>query len=249
MKIRQVLDSTESLQGRLFDAFIQITILVSIASMTIDSMHDLSPRAYQILNWTEIICVGIFTIELLLRLCFSGKGWRYLFTFFGIVDVLAILPFYLSLGVDLRGIRAFRLLRVFRLFKLARYNQAMLRFKKAFVKAKEDLILFGAIALVIIYLSAVGIHLFESEVQPDKFGSIPQCVWWAVSTLTTVGYGDVYPVTNGGKTFTLLILTVGLAAVAVPTGILASALTEVRKEKQQLESNSEESNQNHPPQE
>ena len=228
MNIRKLVDSSDTRAGRIFDWIIQTAIIVSILSMTVETMPNLYPWVYKLLNGIEIVSVVIFTIELLLRLFFSEKGFRYLLTFYGWVDVLAILPFYLSLGVDLRGLRAFRLLRIFRLLKLARYSTAIRRYTIALKKAKEELILFGATALIIIFLSAVGIHIFESETQPDKFGSIPQCIWWAVSTLTTVGYGDVYPITSGGKAFTLLILTVGLAAVAVPTGIIASALTEAR---------------------
>ena len=230
MKLRQLVGSDGALPAKIFDWVVQITILISIASITIESMPNLSPLVYRVLDWIEIISVAIFTFELMLRVCFSPKGFRYLFTFFGIIDVLAILPFYLSLGLDLRGLRAFRLLRIFRIFKLARYRNAMRRYAIAFRRAREELILFGATALIVIFLSAVGIHYFESQVQPEKFGSIPQCIWWAVSTLTTVGYGDVYPITTGGKTFTFLILAIGLAIVAVPSGIIASALTEVRDE-------------------
>lgn len=148
------------------------------------------------------------------------------------IDLVAALPFYLSLGVDLRSMRAFRLLRLFRLFKLARYNKAMKHFHQAFVIAKEELILFGAVALILLYLSSVGIYYFENEAQPEKFSSVFQSLWWSIATLTTVGYGDVYPITVGGKIFTFFILIVGLGLVAVPTGLIASALSEAKKQTQ-----------------
>lgn len=227
-RLQQLVDEPSSGPGRIFAWFIQFTIIVSILDFTFESIPGLGGPTVKLLRVVEIASIGIFTIELALRLFFSKRGWRYLFTFFGIVDVIAILPFYLALGIDLRSIRAFRLLRLFRLFKLARYSQAMRRYHVAFVYAREELLLFGATALIIIFVSAVGIHYFESEMQPDTLGSIPQCLWWAVTTLTTVGYGDSYPITAGGKLFTFVILAVGLATVAVPSGIMASALTHAR---------------------
>src|SRR5690606_20641119 len=114
------------------------------------------------LGVVEMVCVAIFTVELLMRLIVGRQGLRYLFTFFGLIDVLAIAPFYLALGVDLRGVRAFRLLRLFRLFKLARYSSAARRYHAAFKSAREELLLFGATALIVIFLAAVGIHYFET---------------------------------------------------------------------------------------
>ena len=146
------------------------------------------------------------------------------------VDLLAILPFYIASGVDLRAIRVFRFLRLLRILKLARYNAAIRRFHRAFVIVREELALFGVVALIILYLSAVGIYYFESDAQPDQFQSVLHSLWWAVTTLTTVGYGDMYPVTAGGKLFTFLVLIVGLGVVAVPTGLIASALTQARDE-------------------
>ncbi|MEQ9824389.1 MAG: ion transporter [Puniceicoccaceae bacterium] len=230
MKLRNLVDESQTRSGKYFDWFIQFAIVVSILGITFETVPGLSPQVYRLLHWLEYACVAIFTIELLLRIGFSKLGFRYLFTFFGIIDLLAILPFYLSLGIDLRGLRAFRLLRIFRVLKLARYNNALLRYRRAFRRAREELILFGITAIIVIYLSSVGIYFFESTAQPDKFSSIPESFWWAVATLTTVGYGDVYPITTGGKIFTFFILSIGLAIVAVPSGIIAATLTEVRDE-------------------
>ncbi len=228
--LQQLVDNPDRGPGRVFAWFIQTVIIVSILDFTIESIPDTSSQLRSALWIIEVASIIIFTIELILRLAFSKKGLRYAFSFFGLIDILAILPFYLALGIDLRGIRAFRLLRLFRLFKLARYSKAMRRYHLAFLKAREDLVLFGATALIIIFIAAVGIHYFESTTQPDKFDSIPKCLWWAVTTLTTVGYGDAYPVTVGGKLFTFLILAVGLAAVAVPSGIMANALSQASEE-------------------
>lgn len=143
--------------------------------------------------------------------------------------MLAILPFYLSLGFDLRAIRAFRLLRLLRVMKLARYNKAIQRFHRAFIIAREEFVLFGFAAAIMLFLAAVGIHHFEHEAQPETFASVFHSLWWAVATLTTVGYGDVYPVTVGGKCFTFLVLVIGLGIVSVPAGLVASALSQARE--------------------
>ena len=109
--------------------------------------------------------------------------------------------------------------------KLFRFSETLQRFQIVFIKVKSELTLFAIAALFLLYLSSVGIYYFEHEAQPETFGSIFHCLWWSVATLTTVGYGDVYPVTVGGKIFTSFIVLIGIGIVAVPTGILASALT------------------------
>jgi len=166
----------------------------------------------------------------MLRVIFSKSKRGYAFSFFGIVDLIAILPFYITTGLDLRSARAFRLLRLFRLLKLARYSEAIRRYHRAFSIAKEELILFGMTALIMFYLAAIGIYYFENEAQPEIFASVFHSFWWAVATLTTVGYGDIYPVTSGGKIFTFFVLMIGLGFVAVPTGLVASALSTARQE-------------------
>ena len=153
-----------------------------------------------------------------------------MFSFYGLIDLASILPFYVARGVDLRAIRAFRLLRLLRLLKLVRYSRALERFRRAFHDIRAELTLFLATCTIVVYLSSVGIYYFESRVQPETFGSVFHSMWWAIATLTTVGYGDVYPITAGGKVFTALILIVGLGVVAIPSGLVASSLTEVFRE-------------------
>ena len=151
-------------------------------------------------------------------------------SFYGIIDILAILPFYLTTGVDLRSVRIFRLFRLFRIFKLFKYSSAIERLQKAFSEIKKELTIFLIGTLFFIYVSSIGIYYFEHQVQPDLFKSIFHSMWWAVTTLTTVGYGDMYPVTVGGKLFTTLIVFIGMGMVAVPTGLFASALSKTFKE-------------------
>ena len=159
----------------------------------------------------------------------SKLGWPHIFSFYGLIDLAAIAPFYLATSLDLRSLRAIRLLRIFGILKLVRFNEALKRIDVAFHLAKAELALFVSASIVMIYLAGVGIYHFEHTVQPTLFSSIPDSLWWAVVTLTTVGYGDMYPVTAGGRFFTTIILFVGLGLVAVPAGIVSSALSEARR--------------------
>ena len=212
------------------DFLIQGLIVVSLLAFAIETLPGLSATQTRWLHIFEAVSVGIFTVEYLVRLMLSRPRRSYVFSFFGMVDLLAVLPFYFALGIDLRSLRVFRLLRLFRLLKLARYSSAMRRFHRAFLIAKEELVLFGVTALMVLYLAAVGIYHFEHEAQPQHFSSVFHSLWWAVSTLTTVGYGDVIPITLGGRLFTFFVLVIGLGIVAVPTGLFASALSKARAE-------------------
>jgi len=225
-----MLEDLNTKEGRYFAFFIQSLILVSLVTFSIETLPDISNESRTILTISERILVSIFTIEYLLRIYVSVNKTGFVFSFFGLIDLVAILPFYLSIGLDLRSIRVFRLLRLFRLFKLLRYNQAIKRFHRALMIAKEELILFSCVAAIMLYLSAVGIYYFENVEQPDQFKSIFHSLWWAVATLTTVGYGEVYPITIGGKIFTFFVLMLGLGVVAVPTGLVSSALSQARDE-------------------
>ena len=115
--------------------------------------------------------------------------------------------------------------RLFRILKLVRYNDAFSHFFAAFARIRDELLLFLICTLMLIYLSATGIYFFENEAQPETFSSVFHSLWWAVATLTTVGYGDAYPITVGGRIFTFFILLIGLGIVSVPSGLLASSLT------------------------
>jgi len=224
------IEDTSHLPGKLFTFTIQILIIVSLVTFSIDTLPDLSSNVKQALYFIEVITVTIFTLEYLLRIIIAERKAQFIFSFYGLVDLAAILPFYLSSGIDLRSVRVFRLLRLVRILKLFKYNQAIKRFHRALAIAREELILFGFVAMIMLYLSAVGIYYFENVAQPEQFKSVFHSLWWAVTTLTTVGYGDMFPITTGGKIFTFLVLMIGLGIVAVPTGLVASALSQAREE-------------------
>lgn len=223
--IKSIVEFNDNRASKVFAVFIQCLILISIVTFSIETIPGLDSDTQNILFSIEVFCVIIFTIEYFLRIYVADNKSGFIFSFYGIIDLLAILPFYLTFGVDLRSLRALRFLRLFRILKLVRYNQAMKRFTAAIRTAKEEIFLFLFITLILIYFSSVGIYYFENDAQPEHFSSIFDSLWWAIVTLTTVGYGDVYPITVGGKVFTFFILLIGLGIVAIPTGIISSALT------------------------
>ncbi|MBI9068603.1 MAG: ion transporter [Salinivirgaceae bacterium] len=224
-KLKEILENNTSKAGRIVDLSIQILIILSLLSFSIETIPNLSSVFRKYLKLFELVSVIIFTIEYFLRIIVSDNKLKFIFSFYGLIDLLAILPFYLSTGIDLRSLRAFRLLRIVRAFKLLRYSKAINRFKHAITSIKEELILFLFMTLLMLFFSAVGIYYFENPAQPENFSSVFDSLWWALATLTTVGYGDIYPITAGGKIFTFFILMIGLGVVAVPSGLLASALT------------------------
>jgi len=208
-----------------FEKFIQLLILVSIVNFSVQTLPNLSVRLIKILNIVELFSVLIFSLEYLLRLFTSPKPFKFFFSFFGLIDLIAILPFYVSLGMDLKSLRAVRLFRLLRLLKFLRYHDTLSNLKQSLDDVKRELFLFSFATILLIYFSSVGIYFFENESQPDAFSSIFAAMWWSVATLTTVGYGDIYPITAGGKIFSTFIVFIGLGLVAIPTGIVASSLT------------------------
>lgn len=232
-KLKRVVEGSDTVLGKTFDLAVIALIVVSLVTFSIETLPNLSSWAKRVLWYIELTTVIAFTVEYLLRLAVASHKGRFVFSFFGIIDLAAILPFYLSLGIDLRSVRVFRLFRLIRILKLARYSRAVRRFHRALIIAHEEMILFGVTALFVLYLSAVGIYYCESEAQPAAFGSVFHSLWWAVCTLTTVGYGDVYPITVAGKLFTFLVLITGIGIISVPAGLFASALSKARELEEQ----------------
>jgi len=224
-----VIEDNTTPKGRVFDYSIQVLILISLVAFSIETLPDNSDATNRILRWIEYVTVIVFSVEYLLRIYVAKHPFKYIFSFYGIIDLLAVLPFYVGRSIDLRMLRAFRIFRVFRAFKLIRYNRALHRFHIAAGIVKEEIVLFLIITAIFIFLSSAGIYFFENEAQPEVFTSIFHSFWWAVVTLTTVGYGDVYPITVGGKIFTFFVLLVGIGVVTVPAGLVASSLSKARE--------------------
>ena len=176
--------------------FIQGLILLYMVSLSLETVPSLQGYA-STFKTIDAAVTAIFVVELIVRLIVTERPFKYLISFYGVIDVVAVLP--ALVGVDTKSLRALRLLRLFKLFKNKEINAAFSRMQLAFHEIKRDLIIFSFIAFIFIFFSAVGIYRFEQEAQPDKFSSIPAAFYWAVVSLTTVGYGDSYPITTGGK--------------------------------------------------
>ena len=228
-RARALLDGEDPVYGRVVAFALQGLIVLSAISVAIETVPGLPDWLSRVLAVEEQVILLIFSIEYLLRLWSSERPQAYAVSFFGIIDLAAILPSLLLAGTDLRSVRVLRLLRLVRLLKLTRYMAAADRLAAAFRSIRDDLLMFTLVSALVLYLCAAGIWVFEHEAQPDAFASIPHSLWWAIATLSTVGYGDVYPVTALGKMFTGIVLLIGLGVVAVPAGLLASALSTARR--------------------
>ncbi len=228
-KLRVIVEDNTTKKGKYFDYFIQLIIILSLISFSLETLPNISEEFRLVLEKFEFISIVIFSIEYLLRVLVAKKPVSYIFSFYGIIDILAIIPFYLNRFLDLRFLRAFRIFRIFRALKLIRYSKALNRFNVAFKIVKEELVLFFIVILIMLFIVSAGIYSFENEAQPEVFKSIFHSAWWSIVTLTTVGYGDVYPITLGGKIFTFFVLIIGIGIVAVPAGLVGTALSKARE--------------------
>lgn len=220
------------LDGKYFGIFISLLIFYSLVTFSIETLPDLDESTLIFLKYSEMVVVAIFTLEYLCRVMVAENKIKFIFSFYGLVDLLAVIPFYLATSVDLRTLRLLRLLRLIRILKMVRYNKAINRFGRALAETKEELVIFTFAAFIMLFLSSVGIYHFEHEAQPNSYRTIFDCLWWSVATLTTVGYGDIYPITVGGKIFTFCILLLGLGLIAVPASIMASSLAAIRRQEE-----------------
>lgn len=220
----------------IFDWFLIVLILLNVIAVVVSTVAPIQQQFKHPLFVFEVFSVSVFTVEYLLRLWsvvdLQKNGlanWKtrlkYLISPMALIDLAAILPFYLGLfiGLDLRFLRIIRLIRV---AKLGRYSSAMQILFQVFKEEYKVLVAALFLLLVLMLIASSGIYLIEQHVQPDAFGSIPQAMWWAMATLTTVGYGDVTPITPLGKFFGGTITVISMAMVALPAGILASSFSE-----------------------
>ena len=214
-------------EGLLSIAVIAVIVLYLI-SLTLETLPSLEQHK-AIFEMLENIFTGIFICEFIVRLAVYDKPFKYIFSTFGLIDIASILP--AILGANSLALRVLRLFRIFKLFRSRRMTKAINEIKSAIWEIRSDLILFGFVVFVLLFLSAVGIYVFENEAQPEKFSSIPASMWWAVATLTTVGYGDVVPVTTGGKFFTSIVTLIGIGIIAIPTSLVTAALSQVKSKK------------------
>ena len=220
------------IEGNVVSGIIQFLILASAVVFVLESDSE-DPQALHFI-FLDAAFFGLFSIEYILRVYMEPRKRDFIFSFYGIIDLLAILP-SLFLLPGFRVLRILRFLRIFRIFKATRFILAVDRLTEALNEIRRELLALVILSMMLVYLAACGIHYFERNVQPEEFGTILDSMWWAIVTLTTVGYGDVYPITPGGKLFTAVVTLVGVGLIAIPSGLLASVLTEARVERKKEE--------------
>lgn len=250
-------EEPEHAAARYVRALSAAVIILNVAAVMLESVQSINASWGRVLHNFDVASVIIFTLEYLLRLWSSpAAAWvegpdaahdgiaavsptrarlRYVFSFFGIIDLLAIAPFYLQAFFvsDLRIVRALRLLRLERLFLLGRYSKGLHMLGRAVKRTKHELYAsFAVIAMMLLITSSI-VYFIEHETQPDKFSNIPESLWWGVITLTSVGYGDVYPMTPLGKLFGGIISLLGLGLAALPSGLIASGFVQEFKEERE----------------
>ncbi|MEL7219914.1 MAG: ion transporter [Bacteroidota bacterium] len=230
--------------NRFFHLAIVALILLSVTAIILESFQPIKAKYGDLFNAFELLAVLVFSIEYVLRvwtadlkfkkLSLWQARWRFMTSPMGIIDLIAILPFYLPFifKFDLRFIRILRIVRLMRIFKLNRYTQALGLFTKVFYEKRSELGITLFVMFLMLLMSSTIMYYLENEAQPDQFPDIISTFWWAVATLTTVGYGDVYPVTGWGKLVSGIIAILGIGLVALPTGILSAGFIEKLEEDQ-----------------
>lgn len=234
-----------------FIKFIYGLIILNVISLILQSYESIDTDYSLLFREFEIFSVVVFSIEYIVRFwtadenpAIKGSAMRkrlqFAFSAVGLIDLIAILPFYLPLifPFDLRIVRILRLFRLLRIFKLSRYSKSLKTIHSVFKEVKSELAITIFIAFVLLVLSSTLMYYIENDAQPQNFASIGHSFWWAVATLTTVGYGDVYPITALGKLLSAVIALIGIGFIALPTGIISSAFIEkIQEEKKQKKCN------------
>lgn len=225
-------------QSRLYDLSLMVLILLNALAVLLESVQTLADQYHAQFAWFEACSVGIFTIEYVLRLwsCVENKTFQsegrnriqYAMTPMALIDLMAFLPFFLSwiFPLDLRVLRMLRLVRLVRLLKLARYSEALRALGNILVSKKEEMVITVGLGVILLTISSSLMYFAEHQAQPEVFSSIPASMWWGVVTLTTVGYGDLYPVTTLGKILGAFIAVLGIGMFALPAGIFGAGIVE-----------------------
>jgi len=226
-RLHEVIFEADTPAGRAFDTSLLVTIVASIVVVMLESVAEVRAQYRQPLQVLEWVFTGVFTVEYALRLYSVTRPLRYATSFFGVVDLLALLPSYLSLLLpgahSLMVIRVLRLLRIFRIFKLAEYLSESSDLWNALLETRRKIFVFLFTVTVIVVIVGAAMYLVEGA--ENGFDSIPISVYWAVVTLTTVGYGDISPQTPLGRLLAMFVMLIGYGIIAVPTGIVTAEMT------------------------
>ncbi|MCF6222306.1 MAG: ion transporter [Flavobacteriaceae bacterium] len=225
-KIHQVIYEADTKPGKFFDIILLWAILASIALVMLESIAELDAKYHSFFNISEWVITVFFTIEYILRIISVRQPKKYIFSFYGVIDLLSTIPKYLSLVFGgahaLVALRALRLLRVFRILKLVRFVGATNNLRKALKESKYKISVFISAVLVICIIIGTVMYLIEGD--KSGFTSIPKGIYWAIVTLTTVGYGDIAPQTGLGQFIASMVMILGYGVIAIPTGIITAEI-------------------------
>ena len=233
IRLYEIVFEADTPAGKTFDLTLLIAILLSIIFLMLESVKSINEQYGAYLKIAEWIMTGIFTAEYFIRIYIVNKRYKYIFSFYGIIDLLSILPLYVSFFIPgthgLAVIRSLRLLRIFRILKLSRYVSESKAIITALLASKQKISVFFFFVITIVIILGTVMYMIEDET--SGFTSIPQSIYWAIVTLTTVGYGDIAPSTVTGKFIASIVMILGYAIIAVPTGIVTSEFTNLKKDK------------------
>ena len=231
-KLHEIIYEADTPAGKFFDVVLLIAIIVSILFVMLESVEWIDKKYHDLLNIAEWVITILFTMEYIARVISVKNPKKYIFSFYGMIDLLSTIPKYLSLFLigshHLVALRALRLLRVFRILKLTRYIGESTNFVRALKSSRAKIAVFFFFFFILCVILGTVMYLVESE-EGSGFTSIPRSVYWAIVTLTTVGYGDIAPATPLGQLIASLIMIMGYGIIAVPTGIVSSEMTKVNK--------------------
>lgn len=242
-KLHEVIYEADTFAGKLFDVILLILILFSIILVMLESVTEFDQKYHTFLDISEWIVTILFTIEYIARIVSIKKPKEYIFSFYGVIDLLSTIPKYLSYFLvggahSLVALRALRLMRVFRILKLARFIGESSNFTKALKASRAKIAVFLFFVLILCVILGTIMYLIEGNTADSGFTSIPRSVYWAIVTLTTVGYGDIAPITAFGQFIASLIMILGYGIIAVPTGIVSAEFSNQKKDKLHLNTQS-----------
>jgi len=217
----------KSKSTEILDRVVYFLIIASIVGIVAET-HDISDNARYLLGLFETVTYIAFSIEYIYRILQARKGLgvqSYALSFFGIIDLLAILPFFLPfiIAIDARAIRVLRLLRLVNVIKIGRHNRAINTLIKVIRSVRTEVAVTLFASIVVVVFAGILMYYAEHQTQPEVFTNMSQSIWWAVATLTTIGYGDIYPVTALGKIIASSLAFVGVGLVAIPAGLISAA--------------------------
>ena len=228
----------QSMRRRIFDFCLMVIILLNVVAVILESIVEIYDAFKNVFYIFELFSIGIFSVEYILRVYTADSIYpvqnrfksslKYIFSAMGLIDLLAILPFYLPflIKIDLRFLRILRIIRFLRILKISRYNKSLNLIWSVVKEKRTELAVTCFLSFLFLLIASFFMYYIEGPMQPQKFSNVITSFWWAVATLTTVGYGDVYPITNLGKFVGGIIALLGIGLIALPTGMIGAGFVE-----------------------